>query len=62
MQKHVAVLERAALVSKQRSGREKRVAADPETLRKAATLLAAFEQPWINRAMKIAEILAEERA
>src|SRR3954452_11538029 len=60
VQKHVSVLERAALVSKQRSGREQRVAANPETLRKAATLLAAFEQLWIQRAMKIAEILAEE--
>jgi DNA-binding transcriptional ArsR family regulator len=60
VQKHVAVLERATLVSKQRSGREQRVAANPETLRKAATLLAAFEQLWITRAMKIAEILAEE--
>jgi hypothetical protein len=35
------------------------VAANPETLRKAATLLAAFEQMWITRATKIAEILAE---
>src|SRR6201991_655565 len=62
VQKHVAVLERAALVSKQRSGREQRVAANPETLRKASALLAAYEQLWIKRAMKIAEILAEEDA
>jgi DNA-binding transcriptional ArsR family regulator len=62
VQKHVAVLERAALVSKHRSGREQRVAANPETMRKAATLLAAFEQLWITRATKIAEILAEEGA
>ena len=62
VQKHVAVLERAALVSKQKSGREQRVAANPETLRKAATLLAAFEQQWIKRATKIAEILVEEDA
>ena len=60
VQKHVAVLERAALVSKQRSGREQHVGANPETLRKASTLLAAFEQLWIKRATKIAEILAEE--
>ena len=59
VQKHVAVLERAAPVSKQRSGREQRVAANPETLRRAGTLLAAFEQMWITRATKIAEILAE---
>jgi DNA-binding transcriptional ArsR family regulator len=60
VQKHVTVLERAALVSKQRSGREQRVAVNPETLRKAGTVLAAFEQLWIQRATKIAEILAEE--
>ena len=60
VQKHVAVLERAALVSKQRSGREQRVAANPETLGKAASLLAGFEQLWIQRATRIAEILAEE--
>jgi DNA-binding transcriptional ArsR family regulator len=62
VQKHVAVLERAALVNKQRSGREQRVAANPEMLRKAATLLADFEQLWTQRATKIAEILAEEGA
>jgi DNA-binding transcriptional ArsR family regulator len=62
VQKHVAVLERATLVSKHKSGREQRVSANPETLRKAATLLAAFEQQWIRRATKIAEILAEEDA
>ena len=55
-------LERAALISKHRNGREQRVAANPETLHKAATLLAAFEQQWIKRATKIAEILAEEDA
>src|SRR5262245_49565309 len=60
VQKHVAVLERAARVSKHRTGREQRVAANPATLRKAATLLAALEQLWIQRATKIAEILAEE--
>jgi DNA-binding transcriptional ArsR family regulator len=60
VQKHVAVLERAALVAKHRSGREQRVAVNPEMLRKAVTLLAAFEQLWIQRATKIAEILAEE--
>jgi DNA-binding transcriptional ArsR family regulator len=62
VQKHVAVLERAALINKRRSGREQRVAANPEMLRKAATLLAAFELLWIQRATKIAEILAEEGA
>jgi DNA-binding transcriptional ArsR family regulator len=59
VQKHVAVLERAALVSKHRNGREQLVAADRNTLRRATTLLEAFEQLWIQRATKITEILAE---
>ena len=59
VQKHVAVLERAALVSKHRTGREQRVAAERNTLRRAATLLEQYEQLWIQRATKIAEILAE---
>ena len=62
VQKHVAVLERAALVSKHRSGREQRVAANRETLRRAAKVLAGFERLWVQRATKIAEILAEEDA
>jgi DNA-binding transcriptional ArsR family regulator len=60
VQKHVTVLERAALVSKQRSGREQRVAANPETLRRATALLKVYEQMWIERANQIAAILAEE--
>jgi DNA-binding transcriptional ArsR family regulator len=59
VQKHVAVLERAALVSKHRNGREQLVAADRNTLRRATTLLEAFEHLWIQRATKITEILAE---
>jgi DNA-binding transcriptional ArsR family regulator len=60
VQKHVGVLERAALISKRRSGREQIVVANQTTLRQAAQLLDAFEQLWIQRATKIAEILAEE--
>jgi DNA-binding transcriptional ArsR family regulator len=62
IQKHVSVLERAALVTKNRSGREQLVVANPETLRRANTLLKAFEQLWIDRANRIAEILTEEGA
>ena len=60
VQKHVGVLERAALVSKRRSGREQIVIANQATLRQATTLLEAFEQLWIQRATRIAEILSEE--
>jgi DNA-binding transcriptional ArsR family regulator len=58
VQKHVAVLERAALVTKERRGREQIVRANGATLRGAAALLDAYEQLWIQRANQIADILA----
>jgi len=60
VQKHVAVLERAALVTKQRRGREQIVSANVPTLHKAAALLDAYEQLWIERTTRIADILAGE--
>jgi DNA-binding transcriptional ArsR family regulator len=60
VQKHVAVLERAALVTKHRRGREQIVHANPATLKQASDLLDAYEQLWIQRAHQIADILAGE--
>ncbi len=58
VQKHVAVLERVSLVTKQRSGREQIVQGNELTLRKAAALLDTYEQLWIQRATQIAGVLA----
>jgi DNA-binding transcriptional ArsR family regulator len=60
VQKHVAVLERAALIAKQRRGREQIVRANAPTVRRAAALLDAYEQLWIQRANQIADVLAGE--
>lgn len=60
VQKHVAVLERAALVTKERRGREQIVSANAPTLHKATALLDAYEQMWIERTTRIADILAGE--
>ena len=60
VQKHVAVLERAALVTKERRGREQIVSGHAPTLHKAAALLDAYEQMWIERTTRIADILAGE--
>jgi DNA-binding transcriptional ArsR family regulator len=60
VQKHVAVLERALLVTKRRSGREQIVSGNATTLRTAAALLDAYEQLWIERANRIADVLAGE--
>ena len=57
VQKHVAVLERATLVTKERRGREQRVAANGSTLRQASALLDAYERLWIERVDRISEIL-----
>ena len=58
VQKHVAVLERAELVTKERRGREQIVHTDRGTLRRATMLLDAFEQLWIQRVEGIADVLA----
>jgi DNA-binding transcriptional ArsR family regulator len=61
VQKHVAVLERAQLVTKQRRGREQIVHSNPSTLRRASDLLDAYEQLWRARATAIADILADKK-
>lgn len=60
VQKHVAVLERASLVTKQRQGREQIVHSDVTALRRATRLLQAYEELWRHRASSIAQILAED--
>jgi DNA-binding transcriptional ArsR family regulator len=59
IQKHVAVLERAALVVKHRRGREQIVHGNASTVRRAVELLSAFEDLWIHRAARIAEVIGE---
>jgi len=58
VQKHTAVLERAALVTKERRGREQIVHANGSTIAKAIALLDQYEALWIYRANRIADILA----
>jgi DNA-binding transcriptional ArsR family regulator len=60
VQKHVSVLERASLVTKEPHGREQIVHGNVPTLRSVSALLEAFEEIWIGRATRIAEILGEK--
>lgn len=60
VQKHVAVLERAELVRKRRSGREQLVSGEVASLRRAARLLEAYELLWRDRVDRIADVLAED--
>jgi DNA-binding transcriptional ArsR family regulator len=59
VQKHVAVLERASLVTKEKRGREQIVRGNHEGLQKARRLLDEYEAIWRQRAERIADILAE---
>ena len=59
VQKHVAVLERATLVTKEKRGREQLVRGNHESLQKARRLLDEYEAMWRQRAGRIADILAE---
>ena len=59
VQKHVAVLEEAGLVTKQRKGREQLVRGNVDTVRRASQLLDALEAVWRGRADRMSEILAE---
>lgn len=59
VQKHVAVLERAGLVTKQRRGREQLVQTDIDAIRKANQLLEQFEAVWRGRLELVDEILAD---
>lgn len=60
VQKHVAVLEGAGLVVKQRKGREQIVSGNVDTIRKAYRLLEQLEAVWRGRIDRIGELLAEE--
>ena len=60
VQKHVAVLEGAGLVVKQRSGREQLVRGNVDTMRRAHRLLEQLEAVWRGRIDRIGEMLAEE--
>ncbi len=57
VQKHVAVLERAGLVTKQRTGRRKVVRTNIEALRLARSLLDQYEALWQSRIERMANIL-----
>jgi DNA-binding transcriptional ArsR family regulator len=58
VQKHVAVLEGARLVTKRRRGREQLVSGDVETVRRAAALLDDLETVWLARLDRFGAVLA----
>jgi DNA-binding transcriptional ArsR family regulator len=61
VQKHVAVLERAGLISKQRRGRRKVVRTDVEGLRVARGLLDRYEELWRGRIGRMTDIISSTK-
>lgn len=61
VQKHVAVLEEAGLVTKHSQGRERIVRGNPEQLARARELLHQLEHLWVERFSQLDAILAEPR-
>ena len=60
VQKHVAVLEEAGLVTKRRNGRESLVHGDIDGVRDARSELDALEQLCRDRVAQMDRILAED--
>jgi DNA-binding transcriptional ArsR family regulator len=61
MQKHVAVLERAELVSKHRVGRESIVRTQPDALVRARAALDRLEADWRDRIERMEQILEHDK-
>ena len=57
VQKHVAVLERAGLVTKQRSGRRQVVRTNIKGLRLARSLLDQYEALWRGRIERMTDLI-----
>jgi DNA-binding transcriptional ArsR family regulator len=61
VQKHVAVLERAGLVDKERIGRRKVVRTNIERLGVARRLLDQYEELWRGRIDRMTDVLAADK-
>ena len=59
VQKHVAVLEQAGLVTKERRGREQLVRTDGEAVGRARRILEELEAAWRGRVERMAGLLAQ---
>ena len=60
VQKHVAVLAGAGLVTKQPNGRERIIRGNPEMIQRAQALLDRYEEIWRSRIDQLDALLAED--
>ncbi|HEX2176021.1 MAG TPA: metalloregulator ArsR/SmtB family transcription factor [Nocardioidaceae bacterium] len=59
VQKHVAVLERAGLLTKRRRGREQLASGQVEAVRSVASMLTELEELWRGRITRMDDLLAD---
>ncbi len=62
VQKHVAILERAGLVTKQRTGRRKVVRTSLEGVRAAQRLLDGIEELWRGRIDRMTHLISTKES
>ena len=60
VQKHVAVLEKAGLLTKRRHGREQLASGDVDAVRAVASMLTELEQVWRGRIARIDVLIASD--
>jgi DNA-binding transcriptional ArsR family regulator len=60
VQKHVAVLEKAGLLTKRRHGREQLARGDVDAVRSVASMLGELEQIWRGRVARIDELISSD--
>jgi DNA-binding transcriptional ArsR family regulator len=61
VQKHIAILERAGLVTKERIGRRKVVRTNFERLRVVRRLLDQYEELWRGRIDRMTDLIADTK-
>jgi DNA-binding transcriptional ArsR family regulator len=61
VQKHVAILERAGLITKERLGRRKIVRTEVEGLRVARRLLDRYEELWRARIERMTRLITDTK-
>jgi DNA-binding transcriptional ArsR family regulator len=61
VQKHIAVLERAGLITKERNGRRKVVRTNIEGLRLARGLLDEYEALWRGRIDRMTDLISRSK-
>ena len=61
VQKHVAILERAGLVTKRRIGRRKVVHTNLDGLRATRRLLDRYEELWRDRIVRMTELISDTK-